>query len=297
MRIAVFGADGMLGKALAAEAAKRGHGVMPVGHGPSSEKGLWISGSRAALDISRRDHIEAFAEVDGKTYEHCAVWINAAGIIPPAPGKPARPAADVAMVMTNSVGPQVLADRIRESGYQHWLLHVSTDCVFSGMARVHGPAYSVDSTPDPADLYGRSKLVGESILVPEDTRVTVVRTSFIGFEHGLLRWLIDESLAGRTVLGWRNAWWSGSTVYAVARGLLDMAQDPPGGIAHLTTAAPISKAALLMRLREAFGFRGGYGEVERPVIYRKLAPTHLLEPVEDAIGELVKLWPYWKGVL
>ena len=63
--------------------------------------------------------------------------------------------AAVPSIGVNSLFPHRLLGLARASGAR--LVHVSTDCVFSG-ARGR---YTEDDVPDPADLYGRSKLLGE----------------------------------------------------------------------------------------------------------------------------------------
>lgn len=61
----------------------------------------------------------------------------------------------VPSVQINALFPHQLADLSIERGIR--LIHVSTDCVFSGF---RGNYTEIDN-PDPVDLYGRSKLLGE----------------------------------------------------------------------------------------------------------------------------------------
>ena len=74
----------------------------------------------------------------------------------------------------NSLFPHKLASYCDEVSSK--LIHFSTDCVFSGAAG----NYSEGDIPDPSDLYGRSKLLGE---VDYGNHITF-RTSIIG--HGLV---------------------------------------------------------------------------------------------------------------
>ena len=71
------------------------------------------------------------------------------------------------------------------------LIHISTDCVFSGRRG----NYSEDDLPDAADLYGRSKLLGEVCDAPALT----LRTSMIGREllrkMSLLEWFLAQQRA------------------------------------------------------------------------------------------------------
>ena len=289
MKLLLFGGSGMLGAKLATEAARKRFTVRAFSHEmtPIDDR----RAVRLAFEAVRPD-----------------VVVNAAGVIPPTFGRGRDRAGtvgdlNVAMVMTNALGPQVLAQAARLFSVP--LIHVSTDCVFSGDGdRVK----AVDCPPDARDVYGRSKLVGEDIVEPNDRLVTVVRTSFVGFEHGLLAWFVSRALAGHGVEGYRHAWWSGSRASVVARQLLDRVRrrspvldrfcvDPPGGIQHLATASPISKDHLLRTLKELFGFSVAITPVEHPYVGRGLVPTtdpkddpYELPPFEAAAIELAKEW-------
>ena len=68
------------------------------------------------------------------------------------------------------------------------LVHVSTDCVFTGTRGNYREA----DIPDAGDLYGRSKLLGEV----DEAHATTLRTSIIGEElagpHGLVGWFLSQ---------------------------------------------------------------------------------------------------------
>jgi dTDP-4-dehydrorhamnose reductase len=123
------------------------------------------------------------------------------------------------------------------------LIHISTDCVFSG----HRGYYSEDDTPDPIDLYGLSKLLGEIPTAPHLT----LRTSIIGPQlsgsEGLFAWFVAQR--GRSVQGYAKAIFSGLTTLAFA-GVLDQVIAAPSalhGLYHVA-ASPISKDALLREI-------------------------------------------------
>ena len=79
------------------------------------------------------------------------VAVNCVGIV-----KQSDEAGDAArMIEVNSLFPHRLARVCEGRGVR--LIHVSTDCVFSGRRG----GYDESELPDPADLYGRSKLAGE----------------------------------------------------------------------------------------------------------------------------------------
>ena len=59
------------------------------------------------------------------------------------------------------------------------LIHLSTDYVFSGEARL---PYAPDSKPDPIGVYGETKLAGEAAVKEETANHVIVRTSWV-FNH------------------------------------------------------------------------------------------------------------------
>jgi dTDP-4-dehydrorhamnose reductase len=90
------------------------------------------------------------------------------------------------------------------------LVHISTDCVFSGKQG----SYCEEDVADADDLYGRSKLMGE-VAAPH---AVTLRTSIIGHEmssaHALLGWFLSQRGA---VPGFSNAIFSALPTVELAR--------------------------------------------------------------------------------
>ena len=151
----------------------------------------------------------------------------------------------IATIRLNSLFPHQLADVCRTAGVR--LVHISTDCVFSGAKG----SYVEADIPDPTDLYGRSKLLGE---VSESPALTL-RTSIVGRElrsaNGLVEWFLSQR--GGTVQGFRRAIFSGWSTASFARALGDVIDEHRGlsGIWHVASS-PITKFDLLELLRDAF---------------------------------------------
>jgi len=169
------------------------------------------------------------------------VVVNCIGIV-----KQVREAHDpLASIAMNSLFPHRVAQLCGARGAR--LIHVSTDCVFSGRAG----NYDEGDNPDPVDLYGRSKLLGE---VAYGASLTI-RTSIIGRElagaSGLLEWFLSQEGSAR---GFQRAIFSGLTTQALARILASVIADHPvlTGIRHIASE-PISKFDLLALLRDAYG--------------------------------------------
>lgn len=170
------------------------------------------------------------------------VVINAIGII-----KQLREAKDAILsISVNALWPHLLARRCAAASCR--LLHFSTDCVFSGRLPP-GQAYRQEDLPDPADLYGRSKLLGEVSL----PGCLTLRTSIIGRDwrkaDSLLEWFLSQK--GRTVRGFRRAHYSGLTTRTLARLVRRLLEEHPDLHGLWQVAAdPITKFDLLHLVRD-----------------------------------------------
>lgn len=188
-------------------------------------------------------------------------------------------------IRLNALFPHELAEACIR--YDAWLIHVSTDCVFSG----HLPfpqAYTEDDIPDARDLYGRTKLLGEL-----DAPSLTLRTSIIGPElqdgSGLLSWFSRQ--AGVDVPGFRNAWFSGLTTDAFAAIIRTLADEHVGlsGLFHVS-AEPISKYDLLVALRDVLSVPCSIYAVDEPRINRVLDCSRFRERTQIPI-------PTWSEML
>ena len=204
--------------------------------------------------------------------------------------RPGPLAGPIWMSHMNATVPHQVAQQAQETDTP--VIHVSTDCVYGPSAgyyqRTEGVPYiprtSYAMQPDPDTLYGRTKLAGESELAIN------VRTSFVGPRHGLWKWFVDATESGEgEVDGWMQAWWSGSTVNAVASALLDLAREPgePRTL-HLATETPICKAEVLAILGDVLRLSvTRVNLVQEPRIDRSLHPDIVLPPFEEALREMV----------
>jgi dTDP-4-dehydrorhamnose reductase len=150
----------------------------------------------------------------------------------------------VASIAVNALFPHQLAALCSVAGTR--LIHLSTDCVFSGRRGHYGEA----DVPDAEDLYGRSKLLGE----PTGPSCLTIRTSYIGPElatrYGLLEWFLGQRDGVR---GFRRAVFSGLTTYAFADLMVPIIRDRPDlvGLWHVASD-PINKFDLLTLIKSAY---------------------------------------------
>lgn len=150
----------------------------------------------------------------------------------------------LASIKINSLFPHLLSKISAENNCK--LIHISTDCVFSGRSGF----YSEKDQTDPIDLYGRSKLLGE-VFNGEDL---TLRTSCIGEElitkRNLLSWFLSQS---ETVDGFSNAIFSGFPTIEIARIIFKFIIPNPSlkGIYHLSSD-PIDKFSLLNLIKKVY---------------------------------------------
>ena len=150
-------------------------------------------------------------------------------------------------IQVNALFPHQLADLCQEYGAR--LVQVSTDCVFSGLRG----KYTEADTPDPVDLYGRSKLLGEL----NRPGCLTLRTSIIGWQlntfSSLLSWFSHQR--GQRIKGYRQAIYSGFSTRVLAGLISDLIETRPDLFGLYQVASePISKYDLLVALRDKLGW-------------------------------------------
>jgi len=151
----------------------------------------------------------------------------------------------IASIQTNALFPHQLSKLCQKSGVK--LIHLSTDCVFSG----NKGSYKETDIPDGRDLYGLSKLMGE---VKEDSCLTI-RTSIIGREletkHGLLQWFLSQN--HQEVKGFEKAIFTGFTTNYLAKIIKRIIENETNitGLYHVASA-PINKYQLLNTIKDIY---------------------------------------------
>ena len=135
---------------------------------------------------------------------------------------------EINTIYLNSILPHKLS--LIAQKYSIKLIHISTDCVFSGKKG----SYLERDNPDPIDLYGRTKLIGETIKNDDLT----LRTSLVGHElltnNGLLEWFL---LQEKECIGFKNAFFSGLSTIAFAKILesILLSEQKIAGLYHVSS--------------------------------------------------------------
>ena len=273
-KILVLGASGMLGNAVLRVLAgspqldvvgtvrsSRSVGLLPNTLGERLVSGVDVENSDTLVSL--------FSKV------RPAVVINCIGLVK----QLAESDDPLQAIPVNSVLPHRLARLCDAVGAR--LVHMSTDCVFSGKRGM----YSETDFPDADDLYGRSKFLGE---VDYPNAITL-RTSIIGHERDGARSLINWFLSQEgQVKGYARAVFSGFPTVEIARIIRDYVIPNPElhGIFHLS-AEPINKFDLLTLVAEVYGKSIEIVSDDKLVIDRSLDSTRF----RQATGFSPEQWP------
>lgn len=239
-RVLVLGATGMLGNAVLRDFAQSGqYEVFGTARTASAASGLQPELRAKVLLGVDTEQFDSLAQAFGEARPD--VVINCIGVV-----KQLAQAEDPLTAMPiNSLLPHRLARLSKVAGAR--LVHVSTDCVFSGQKG----AYLESDYPDADDLYGRSKLLGEV----DYPHAITLRTSIIGHELGggarsLLCWFLAQR--GSTK-GFTKAIFSGLPTVELSRVIREyvLPRTELHGLYHVSSAA-IDKYSLLQHFARAY---------------------------------------------
>ncbi len=275
MRVLVLGASGMLGSAV----------LRVLADDPALEVWGSLRNSASVRALPEASHARLLTGVDVLDQDTLTsllarvrpqVVINCVGLI-----KQLAEANDPLCVLPlNALLPHRLARLSELLGAR--LVHISTDCVFSG--RKGG--YLESDVSDAEDLYGKSKCIGE--LLDKPCAVTL-RTSIIGHELNSSLALVDWFLAQQdSIRGFSRAIFSGLPTVELARVIREFVLPNPqlSGLYHVA-AQPISKLELLSLVARQYGKRIEIVPDDSLVIDRSLNGQRF----QQATGYVAPGWP------
>lgn len=147
-----------------------------------------IALNSAALDITNLDQVAASVS------EHKPqVVVNAAAYtaVDRAEDEPEQ------AFLVNAQGAKNLAVVCAKLNIE--LIHISTDYVFDGTKKT---PYSVKDAPNPINVYGKSKLAGELLVLAHHPSARIIRTSWVYSEYGhnFLKTMVRLASEGKEVL-------------------------------------------------------------------------------------------------
>lgn len=238
MKLLILGANGMIGSAMMRAFLESSDyevfGLIRDSNLAKNHAFKSVARIITKLDLNNSDHLSELFCIAAPD-----VVINCAGLTKHLPGGN-LPLSALAL---NSILPHRL-EKLCEATKSR-LIHISTDCVFSGEVGM----YQESDFPDARDIYGKSKCLGE---VTGQNSVTL-RTSTIGHEigtkNGLLEWFLSQSNCS----GYQKAIFSGLTTVEFAKVVRDhvIPNKNISGLYHVG-ATPIDKFSLLKLIASVY---------------------------------------------
>jgi dTDP-4-dehydrorhamnose reductase len=276
MKVLILGVTGMLGNAMFRVLSERAD-LAVYGTARSNSARQHFSDNLSGriivgTDVENNDSlVRAFASVRPD------VVVNCVGLV-----KQLADANDpLQAVPINTLLPHRLAALCQASGAR--LVHISTDCVFSGAKG----NYLETDFPDAYDLYGRSKLLGEV----DYPHAITLRTSIIGHELSGNRSLVNWFLAQQgAVKGFTRAIFSGLPTVELASVVRDVVlpRKELHGLYHVS-AKPINKFDLLQLVAKVYRKNIEINPSEELVIDRSLNSDRFKEATGYAPPEWATL--------
>lgn len=274
MKVMILGVTGMLGNAMF-RVLSEDAGLIVYGTARSERARRYFSNELSkrlsiAVDVENYDSVvKAFAAIRPD------VVVNCVGLV-----KQLADANDPLQALPiNALLPYRLAALCQATGAR--LVHISTDCVFSGTKG----NYLESDVPDAYDLYGRSKLLGEV----DYPHAITLRTSIIGHEltgqRSLVGWFLAQQ---KSVKGFTKAIFSGLPTVELARVVRDVVlkRAELHGLYHVA-AKPINKFDLLNLVAKVYGKDTEIIPDESLVIDRSLNADRF----KESTGYMAPDWP------
>lgn len=221
MKFLVLGCNGMAGHTISLYLKEQGHDVFGFDR---SESKYIKNATGDARDIDFVRKLIANGKYD--------TVINCIGIL----NQFAEENKSLAAFL-NSYFPHFLAEVT--DGTDTQVIHMSTDCVFSGKRG----EYTEDDLRDGETFYDRSKALGEL----EDDKNITLRNSIVGPDInpngiGLMNWFMKQS---SQINGFTKAMWTGQTTLQLAKTMEVAAKERTSGLYNTVPDHSISKYDLL----------------------------------------------------
>ena len=228
MKFFVFGCNGMAGHVISLYLQENGHEV----YGADLKKSKYVKS--VACDV--RDVATVKELIEGGKYDSV---INCIGVL----NQFAENNKPLATYL-NAYFPHLLAEIT--SGTDTQVIHMSTDCVFSGKKG----EYTEADFRDGETFYDRSKALGEL----EDDKNITLRNSIVGPDInengiGLLNWFLKQK---GEVNGFTKAMWTGQTTLQLAKTMEVAAREKATGLYNTVPDHAISKYDLLKLFNQYF---------------------------------------------
>lgn len=228
-KICVIGSKGMLGHILCRYLKDKGYNILEI--------------CRDNFNI--KDKNDIYLMINYIKENKCNIIINCIGLLV----KASEDNPQLAKLINTNL-PHLLEDEFFDTKTK--IIHISTDCVFTGINSGLPFSYSEVNFPNETSIYGKTKAEGEIY----NTKDLTIRTSIIGPEisnHklGLFEWFMSQKTECN---GYKNVYWNGVCTIELARIIEIIIRERKNlwGLINIGTIEKFSKYELLCLIAETF---------------------------------------------
>ena len=229
MKIFIFGSTGMLGRYIKSFLKKNKKNIISI--------------NRDTINVSNISYEILLNALMVHNPTSNDIIINCIGIIPQS--KQINNTNTKNYFLINSLFPNMLSTIALMK--QMKIIHITTDCVFSGIKG----NYTENDVHDEINDYGISKSLGEL-----GYNTTILRTSIIGEEiknkYSLLEWVKKHN--NKTINGYNNHYWNGVTCLQLAKNINYMIDNNIwwSGVRHIFSPNIVSKYELVKIINDVY---------------------------------------------
>ena len=152
-------------------------------------------------------------------------------------------------IAINAIGAKNLALVANQNDIR--LIHISTDGIFDGKKG----NYSEEDIPNPVNVYGKSKLMGEQLIQENSNNYVILRTNFYGHnEQGkhLLNWILTTLKQKKQLIGFDDILFTPLEISNLCMMIRDITMKNIHGIIHLASDKTISKYQFAIEAANVF---------------------------------------------
>jgi len=229
MRLLVVGANGLLGSNVVRAGQQRGWAVSGTYHSTHPNFDIPLTQFNLQEYSTFDDVIDEYGP---DVVVNCAAMTDVDGC---------ERDPEAAHVI-NSEAPAGMAARCEQDGID--FVHVSTDYVFDGTAR---DPYSETADPNPAQVYGESKLAGERAVQDAMETALLPRLSFVWGIHrstgtlsGFPAWVREHLQASEAVPLFTDQWVTPTRAGQAAQTVLSLVEQASDGLYHVACSSCVT---------------------------------------------------------
>jgi dTDP-4-dehydrorhamnose reductase len=283
MDVLVVGVSGLLGSNVVSAALGRGHAVSGTYHTESSEFDI----AQRSLDIRNTSSFqEVLDSVDPRVVVNCAAMTDV-----DACERSPEQAHEI-----NAIAPKRMAQSCSERNVA--FVHVSTDYIFDGTSNER---YLEEDDPNPIQVYGQSKLVGEQDVRLVHDSSLIIRPSFvygvnrskdIPTVEGFPAWVHSQLVDGEELGLFTDQYVTPSRAGNTAEAMLDLILAEVSGTYHIAAQSCITPLEFGRIIASELELRGQFTKSSLKVVDRVAErPSHTCLSVEKLETQLGRPQP------